>query len=39
MISFFFSFSNFSKHFSKEICNPLLNLIQTTQFKISNAAA
>jgi hypothetical protein len=39
MISFSFSFSNFSKHFSKEILNPLLNLIQTSQYKISNAAA
>jgi hypothetical protein len=35
---FLFPFSNFPKHFSKKILNPLLNLIQTTQFKISNAA-
>jgi hypothetical protein len=34
-----FPFFNFSKLFSKYILNSLLNLIQATQLKISNAAA
>jgi hypothetical protein len=37
-ILFFFLFQ-FFKAFSKYILNSLLNLIQTTQYKISNAAA
>jgi hypothetical protein len=36
---FFFFLFQYFKAFSKKILNSLLNLIQTTQYKNSNAAA